>query len=120
MYGNRGFGGGGMRAPINEGDEVEVTIESVGEKGDGIARVKGFVVFIPGVKQGETVTIRITKVLRKFAFGEVADGSAPAEDDSAEDVPEGGDAPENQPEDAPEGEGAEDSESFGDEEEPKK
>ena len=58
-------------APINVGDEVDVTIEAVGAKGDGIAKVKGFVIFIPGTKQGETVKVRITKVLRKVGFAEV-------------------------------------------------
>ena len=30
-------------APVRVGDEVDVEIESVGEKGDGIAKIKGFV-----------------------------------------------------------------------------
>src|SRR3989338_5782254 len=68
-----GYGGGGRSfAPVNVGDEIELKIEAVGEKGDGIAKVKGFVIFVPGVKQGETVKVRITKVLRKVCFGEVA------------------------------------------------
>lgn len=58
-------------APVKEGEEYDVNIEGVGEKGDGIARVKGFVVFIPGVKEGDQVRIKITKVLRKVGFGEV-------------------------------------------------
>lgn len=67
-----GYGGGGRSfAPVNVGDEIELKIEAVGEKGDGIAKVKGFVIFVPGVKQGETVNVRITKVLRKVGFGEV-------------------------------------------------
>ena len=37
-------------APVRVGEEVDVKIEAVGEKGDGIARVKGFVLFVPGVK----------------------------------------------------------------------
>ena len=69
MFHNKTFA---PRAPVNQGDEIEVTIDSVGEKGDGIAKVKGFVVFVPGVQQGQTVKVRITKVLKKFAFGEVA------------------------------------------------
>lgn len=59
------------RAPVKEGEEYEVAIESVGGKGDGIAKVKGFVLFIPNTKQGDYVKIRITKVLPKVGFGEV-------------------------------------------------
>jgi len=57
-------------APIREGDIVEVTIENVGEKGDGIAKVDGFVVFVPNGKQDETVKVKITRVLKKYAFSE--------------------------------------------------
>ena len=65
------YGSMGPSAPVKEGDEVEVTIEAVGEKGDGIAKINGFVIFVPGAKEGKTVTVKITKVLRKVSFGEV-------------------------------------------------
>lgn len=63
-------------APVQVGDEIEVKIEAVGEKGDGIAKIKGFVIFVPNVKQGDDVKVRITKVLRKVGFGEVVSGSS--------------------------------------------
>ena len=47
-----------------------MTIEAVGEKGDGIARKQGFVLFVPGTKQGEEVRIRVSKVLAKVGFAE--------------------------------------------------
>jgi predicted RNA-binding protein with TRAM domain len=118
--GGGGYGGGYSRgpstAPVKVGDELEVTIEAVGEKGDGIAKKDGFVLFIPGVKQGDKVRIRITKVLRKVGFAEVAGSggsAAPAADASAEEAPaeEAAAAPEPAAE-----ESAEDSESFGEEE----
>ena len=56
--------------PVNVGDEIDVKIEAVGEKGDGVAKVKGFVLFVPGVKEGDLVRVRITKVLRKVGFAE--------------------------------------------------
>ena len=33
-------------APVNVGDELDVKIEAVGEKGDGIAKKEGFVLFL--------------------------------------------------------------------------
>lgn len=66
-----GFRPRGFVAPVNVGDEIDVKIEAVGEKGDGIAKVKGFVLFVPGVKEGDEVKIRVTKVLRKVGFAEV-------------------------------------------------
>ena len=59
------------QAPVSVGETYEVEINAVGEKGDGIARVRGFVLFVPKVKQGDFVKIKITKVLPKVGFAEV-------------------------------------------------
>lgn len=69
--------------PIREGDELEVKIEAVGEKGDGIAKVKGFVLFVPNTKEGDSVKVRVTKVLRRVGFAEVI-GEASGEEASEE------------------------------------
>lgn len=122
---NRGppRGGGFNAPPVKVGDELDVTIEAVGEKGDGIAKKDGFVLFVPGVKEGAQVRVRVTRVLRKVGFAEVAGaGTAPAEKE--ESAAEGEEAPESDAseEEAPEEEGLgepeapEDSENFGEEE----
>ena len=88
--GSYGRGGGGGRgydrgydrsqdrnrgpAPVEEGQEVDVTIDSVGKRGDGIARINNFVVFVPGTNQGDQVKVRITSVRGNFATGEVVTG----------------------------------------------
>ncbi len=99
-------------APVKVGDEIDVTIEAVGAKGDGIAKKEGFVLFVPGVQKGDNVKIRVTKVLNKVGFAEVVGGSSgnekPAKEESGEAPEEGGEAPQ---EDEP----AEDSENFGEE-----
>ncbi len=66
-----GGGGGPSFAPVKEGEELDVTIEAVAEKGDGIAKVKGFVIFVPNTSAGDNVRIRVKKVLRRVGFGEV-------------------------------------------------
>ena len=58
-------------APVKEGEQYEVHIDSVGGKGDGIARVKGFVLFVPNTKEGDFVMVKVTKVLEKVGFAEV-------------------------------------------------
>lgn len=66
-------------APVRVGDELNLKIEAVGAKGDGIAKVKGFVIFVPSAQQGQEYKVRITKVLNKVGFGEIlgaADASA--------------------------------------------
>lgn len=57
-------------APVSVGDEREVTIEAVGRKGDGIAKVEGFTVFVAYGRVGERAKIRITDVRGSFAFAE--------------------------------------------------
>jgi len=69
MYGEGGFEARSY-APVKVGDELEVTVEAVGAKGDGIAKKEGFVLFIPGVQKGDNVRIKITRVLRKVGFAE--------------------------------------------------
>ncbi len=94
-----------MEKPVEVGDELDVTIEAVGEKGDGIAKKQGFVLFVPNTKQGDNVRIKVTKVLRKVGFAEVVgQGSAPAPATEKEAAPE--------EEEIPQGEESED---FGEE-----
>jgi len=59
-----------MPKPVKVGDELDVTIEAVAAKGDGIAKKDGFVIFVPGVTQGETCKIRVTQVRSSSAVGE--------------------------------------------------
>lgn len=61
----------GFSTPINIGETYDVKIEDVGREGDGIARIEGFVVFVPNTKKGDSVKIRVTKVSRRVAFAEV-------------------------------------------------
>ena len=79
-YGGSYGGGGGRRSsysgssepkPVKAGDEIEVKIEAVASKGDGIAKKDGFVIFIKGAKEGDTVKIRVTEVKERFAVGEI-------------------------------------------------
>lgn len=60
-------------APVKVGEEYKVDIGSVGEKGDGIAKVKGFVLFIAKTKKGDYVKVKVTKVLQKVGFAEVVE-----------------------------------------------
>ena len=88
--GGRRFGGsGGPRRdfgdrdntpkPVKVGEEYDVEISEVGSRGDGIARVKNFVVFVNGTKQGEKTHIKITEVRNRFAIGEKTSGSGSSE-----------------------------------------
>jgi predicted RNA-binding protein with TRAM domain len=57
-------------APVKVGESYDVSIDDVAKEGDGIARVEGFVIFVPQTKVGDKVTIKVNKVMRKFAIAE--------------------------------------------------
>ncbi len=63
----------GRRPPVEVGDVVNVKIEAIGSGGDGIAKVDGFVVFVPGARVDDEVSIRVNRVLKKYAFAEVVE-----------------------------------------------
>ncbi|WP_435197556.1 SAM-dependent methyltransferase [Natronomonas sp. EA1] len=62
-----------LTGPVRTGDRLAVTIEDIGDEGDGIAKVENFTVFVPGVEQGETVEVTITDVKPRYAFAEKLD-----------------------------------------------
>jgi Predicted RNA-binding protein, contains TRAM domain len=59
-------------APVEIGDERTVEIETIGEQGDGIARVeRGFVIIVPDTDVGERVRVEVTDVKQSVAFASV-------------------------------------------------
>lgn len=60
---------GDRRAPIREGDRMDLMIESLGKGGDGCARVNNFIIFVPGTRPGQQVRVEITRVAQRCAFG---------------------------------------------------
>jgi len=59
--------------PVVEGETYDVVIEGIGDKGDGIARVEGYVIIVPGVQKGDSVAVKITAVRGTVSFGEVVE-----------------------------------------------
>lgn len=59
-----------QKAPIWRNQELEVFIDDIGSRGDGIARVQGYMIFVPGCKMGERLKVKIVSVGGKFAVAE--------------------------------------------------
>lgn len=60
--------------PVDEGEVREVSIESTGDQGDGIAKVeRGYVVIVPGAQPGDEPRIEIEQVRQNVAFARVLD-----------------------------------------------
>lgn len=74
-YGDNRGGFGGPK-PVEIGKEYDVQISETSRKGDGIARIQGFVIFVVGGRVGQKVKIRITNVGARFATAEVVGSGA--------------------------------------------
>ena len=72
--------------PVEMGKEYDVEILETSRRGDGIARIKGLVCFIPNTKPGDNVRIRITRISRRFAEAEVVGETKPAAEESEEEA----------------------------------
>ena len=71
-YGFRSNGPGfNVKKPVELDKEYEAEIEDISRKGDGIARIEGFIIFVPDTKQGQHVKFKITSVGNRFAIGEL-------------------------------------------------
>ena len=63
--------------PVDEGEVRSVEIESVGDQGDGIAKVeRGYVVIVPEAEPGDQPTVEIEQVKQNVAFARVVDEPA--------------------------------------------
>ncbi len=68
-------GKGRLTAPVRTGDRLSVEVVDEGSEGDGVAKVEGFTLFVPGATAGETVPVEVTDVKPNFGFAErVSDG----------------------------------------------
>ena len=71
------FGGGnrfGGPKPVESGKEYDVQVTEISRKGDGVARVQGFIVFVKGGRVGQKARVRVTHVGDRFATAETIDG----------------------------------------------
>jgi len=62
------IGKGRLTAPVRAGEELTVEIVDIGDEGDGIARVEGFTLFVPGAEVGERRAVRVTEVQPRYGF----------------------------------------------------
>lgn len=66
--------------PVKKNDELSITIDAVGSEGQGVGRVNGYAIFVPGALAGETVRMHIIKVTASYAVGKLLEVSVPSPD----------------------------------------
>ena len=104
---NRGYRRPFPPKPVEIGKEYDVEVQETSQRGEGIARIKGLVTFIPNAKPGDRVRIRITRISRRFAEAEIV--QKPSLEEPKEET-------EEEPAEAPEEESEEESEEETEEE----
>ncbi|MDG6229536.1 MAG: translation initiation factor IF-2 subunit beta [Candidatus Thermoplasmatota archaeon] len=56
---------------ISEGTVCEVTIKDIGKKGDGVAFLDKYIIYVPGSVKGATVKVKIQKISGTMAFAQI-------------------------------------------------
>lgn len=59
-------------APLVEGKVYEMMIQDIGKKGDGIAKLDKYIIYVPGTAKGAIVKVFIEKIAGSVAFGRVS------------------------------------------------
>ncbi|MDB2283399.1 TRAM domain-containing protein [Halorubrum ezzemoulense] len=60
--------------PVDEGEVRDVTIETTGDQGDGIAKVeRGYVVIVPSGQPGDELSVEIEQVKENVAFASIVE-----------------------------------------------
>jgi predicted RNA-binding protein with TRAM domain len=91
-----GYGGGGSRGgyggssyssgpkPVEVGKEYDVEITELSRRGDGVAKISGFVIFVKNSKVGQKVKIKIESVGPRFAIANTVGGGEAKSESSSE------------------------------------
>ena len=66
-----GYSGDFKPCPVEMGKEYEVDIKETSRQGEGIARIQGFVIFVPNAKPGDHLKIRVTRIGNRSANAEI-------------------------------------------------
>ncbi len=60
-----------VKKPVELDKEYEAEIEDISRRGDGIAKIQGFIIFVPNTRRGQHVRFKIRRVGSRFAVGEL-------------------------------------------------
>jgi predicted RNA-binding protein with TRAM domain len=57
--------------PVEVGKEYDVQVSETSQRGDGVARIQGFVIFVKNGKAGENLKVKVNSVGSRFAIAEI-------------------------------------------------
>lgn len=59
------------KAPVQKNQSIDLIFTDITHEGNGVGKVEGYPIFVPLVLPGETASIKVVKVNKKFAFGKL-------------------------------------------------
>lgn len=60
-----------LSIPVKVGQQLVVSIIATGIRGDGIAKVQGYVLMVPEAMVGDKPLVEVVKILPKVGFAKV-------------------------------------------------
>ncbi|WP_368489659.1 23S rRNA (uracil(1939)-C(5))-methyltransferase RlmD [Clostridium sp. BJN0013] len=63
---------------IEKNKEYVLNIDGMGYQGEGVGKIGGFTIFVPGTIEGEKVRVKAIKVNKNFAFGKLMEVIEPS------------------------------------------
>jgi len=57
--------------PVKVGDELKIKVEAIGSKGDGIAKIDKFILFVKKAELGKEYDVKVEKVFNNYAFSNI-------------------------------------------------
>lgn len=68
--------------PVEAGKEYNVEITELSRRGDGVAKIQGFIIFVKGAKVGDKVKIKVETVGPRFATATALEATTEKSDKS--------------------------------------
>ncbi|MGQ3480695.1 23S rRNA (uracil(1939)-C(5))-methyltransferase RlmD [Paenibacillus sp. TY11] len=59
--------------PVQKNDEVVIDIIGMNHDGEGVGRVEGFTLFVPGALPGEKVRVKVLKTKKQYGYAKLLD-----------------------------------------------
>ncbi len=59
------------QCPVELGQELEVNIIDIAPNGDGMSKIRGYIIMVPKAKPRDRVEIKVTQVGEKVAIGQI-------------------------------------------------
>lgn len=59
--------------PVQKNDEVVIDIIGMNHDGEGVGRVEGFTLFVPGALPGEKVQVKVLKTKKQYGYAKLLD-----------------------------------------------